>query len=192
MTTAHRGRTYIALTVLVLLVSCGRGTEKLDLTLRSRDRSDLWPRVSNCAAGSDENPPATWKCELAYDEHLWQTSDGRRAVSPSHTSIDRVSDLRFESISCGGQPPKRAFWYRSIATDEPAADVDQAQLRIYGGDTLVLHRTTGLWTMDQDGNFLCFDISGTWHGTAGKMNGRTGTYTMVYDSVQTVLHRVED
>jgi hypothetical protein len=38
----------------------------------------------------------------------------------------------------------------------------------------------------------CFDEAGRWKGTAGHLRNHEGTFTMHYDSIQTVLQIVED
>jgi hypothetical protein len=68
---------------------------------------------------------------------------------------------------------------------------DPFQLMIGDGNVVELSLREGL---DFIGRLYdeCAESSGSWHGTSGDLDGRTGTFTLVGDSVQTVLHLVED
>ncbi len=39
---------------------------------------------------------------------------------------------------------------------------------------------------------LCSESSGIWHGTAGDLLNHTGTFRLVYDTIQSVLQLEED
>jgi hypothetical protein len=131
------------------------------------------------------------KCQRNYAERVWTSSDGQRAVSPAHVAFELVSYISRDTISCAGKPAVMAFWYQKMAANGATAENDQMLLEM-GADVMLLQPDAGLWTVNIDGEYYCFDVTGRWRGTAGSLLRRTGTYTMVYDSIQTVLHLVED
>ena len=59
------------------------------------------------------------------------------------------------------------------------------------GGGLTLMPTSSLLVMDGY-DVLCFEMTGHWQGTAGTLLDRSGTYRLVNDTVQTVLHLIED
>ena len=68
------------------------------------------------------------------------------------------------------------------------------ELTFDGGDTLRLEGATGVWATESNLDYgpTCFEANGRWRGAAGELEGRTGRFTIAYDSVQTILRLVED
>lgn len=187
----HRFRFAVGL-VLCLgpLVSCGGGSGKLDLTLRSRDilSSDPPP---GCPFYLDQrHAETTTRCVLHRPELRWVAGDGQLATLLARTSEIYFSSTLHDPVDCNGhRPPGNFTWFKwSSPTDSP---VDFDRLTMYDGNELALYGDRGMAVHDGI-EITCSESSGRWRGTAGKLLGHEGTYTRVYDSVQIVLHLVED
>ena len=194
MTSGHRRRTYIALTWLVLLTSCARGVEKLDLTLRSRD--GFARTTTGCEFWAEHPHPTklyierheatTTECEGTEAARQWVGSDGRRASSAGASGPAFFSSYLISHVVCNGQALRLGqSWFRWRI---PGNTLD---VQFDDGSTVTLHDEQAIAVFN-DAEVGCSEGSGQWRGTAGSLVGRAGTYTMVYDSTQTVLHLVED
>jgi hypothetical protein len=149
-----------------LLVSCG-GADRFDLTLRTRDYD-----------GSSTNAV----------ERQWLTMDGRHATSPGGAG-PYLSDAKTEvgDVECGGQRWPRHFF--SILGPAPSRD-DSFELTFDDGNRLTLDPQTAVMVRTYETD--CLEEAGRWKGTAGDLRDHGGTFTMHYDSIQTVLRIVED
>lgn len=150
-----------------LLVSCSR-VEKFDVTLRVRDYD------GSSAINVDRQ---------------WLAADGRHATSPADPGpFPADATFDFGDPECGGQSwPRHAF---IVLGPAPASRDDSFELKIDDGNRLTLDpQTAVVASFDQ---IDCFEETGRWRGTAGDLRDHEGTFTVHYDSIQTVLHLVED
>jgi hypothetical protein len=168
----HRSRRNLSLlgvfcVAIGVLASCG-GPEKFELVLRSR---------------ADDGYSQTL-------EHLWLSADGRHATSPEISSSFQVRlHYDYGDVECGGQRMLRhgfADWSRQLASKDDSFD-----LKIDDGNGLRLDPQTAV-TVDDGAGPLCFEETGHWEGTAGDVLNHAGTFTIRYDTIQTVLRLVED
>jgi|GEM_PF-5365832 len=181
--------------VFGLLASCGGGG-KFELTLRVRD-SDGWSPETSCALDgvayefSEALNSPVFKCVVSFERRDWVGADGRRATVPPHTEITYLPQHEFDNIECGGRQLIQRWWLKT-RPELPAGDASFV-LQIDDGNSLNLTRDVGLWVASgSTGVVDCFEGSGHWTGTAGDLLDRTGTFTILNDSVQTVLRLVED
>jgi hypothetical protein len=63
------------------------------------------------------------------------------------------------------------------------------ELTIDDGNRLTLDPQTAVIVVSNGGD--CLDETGRWRGTAGDVRDHEGTFTIHYNSIQTVLHLVE-
>jgi hypothetical protein len=69
---------------------------------------------------------------------------------------------------------------------------DEINVQTTDGSALELVPKAGLWATTPRTTDRCFELWGTWRGVSGNLRGHTGTYTMVDDSIQTLLELIED
>ena len=149
-----------------LLMACG-ASEKFELTLRTRD----------------------YCCERTSSlDHQWRTADGRNAVSPDIPGLFLPGgETEVGDVECGGQRWPRHFF--SVLS--PAQTRDHSfELEVEDGNRLTLDPQTAVMVSSTETN--CFEETGRWKGTAGHVRNHEGTFSMHYDSLQTVLRIVED
>lgn len=139
----------------------------------------------------DEIVPAdaTFICSTPVAERVFVSQDGQRAVSPAHVMTIEISNPIVRNIACGGQTYAR-LWGYDLRSEASPSD-DEFELDTSEGSRLTLDPERGLWVAPGSGAISCAEMGGSWRGTSGDLRGHTGTFTMVYDSVQTVLHIVE-
>lgn len=148
-----------------LLVSCG-GSEKFELMLRTRDNG-------------------AWNF---YLERQWRAADGRHAVSLDVRGLILAdAKVGVGDAECGGQRWPRHFF--SVLSPATTRD-DSFELKVDDGNSLTLDPQTAVVVSSYETN--CFEETGRWKGTAGQLRDHKGTFTMHYDSIQTVLRIVED
>ncbi len=168
----HRSRRNLSLlgvfcVAISVLASCG-GAEKFELVLRSR---------------ADDGYSQTL-------EHQWLSADGRHAISPEISSSFQLRfDNDFGDVECGGQRMLRLSfidWGSQLASKDDSFD-----LKIDDGNGLRLDPQTAVTVYDGAGA-LCFEETGRWEGTTGDVLNHAGTFSIHYDTIQTVLRLVED
>jgi hypothetical protein len=152
------------------LASCG-GAEKFELTLQARD---------------DNGSP------FINVERQWLADDGRHATSPANSGTFPVNtNFDFGNVECGGQKYVRRYF--SALGPELASGDHAFELTIDDGNRLTLDPQRALDVIDgTTPEAACFEESGRWRGTAGDLQNRTGTFSLHYDTIQTVLRLVED
>jgi hypothetical protein len=154
---------------LCVLASCG-GADKFELTLRARDATGSMPPVL---------------------ERHWLTSDGRHATSPPVSGEMYVAEPKFRDAECGGKKWLRR--YVQVWGPEMEPVENSFELKLDDGDSVTLDPQTAVRVADATGDeTACYDEVGRWQGTAGDLRNHTGTFTIHYDSIQTVLRLVED
>ena len=174
------------------LGSCG-GADRFELTLRARDAEAGSP--GSCLEYGDSYEfdetlaAEIVRCSLFTRDRRWAAADGRRAISPVPNGTVYITAPVFGDVVCGGEEMAGRWWSKS-GPELPAGD-DSFELEIDDGNSLLLAQQTGVWASDYD-ELLCFEGAGHWRGTAGELLDRTGTFTIRYDSIQTVLRLVED
>jgi hypothetical protein len=170
-TRKHRARRSSSLVGLFsvavsLLVSCG-GAEKFELTLRSRYYDS-----------ASTNPLET----------QWLTADGRHATSPGGSDPFRGgAEAEVGAVECGGQRWPRHFF--TVLGPAPSRD-NSFELKFDDGNRLTLDPESAVMVYLYDVD--CFEEAGRWKGTAADLRNHGGTFTLHYDSIQTVLRIVED
>ena len=132
-------------------------------------------------------PKGLERCDFVFKELEWVTSDGGRAITPAQTE-HTFTLFSFAGVVCGGKDLGQMGRWES-GPGLPADD-DSFELRIADGSTLMLDQETGLWGAYDE--MKCFETAGRWRGTAGRLKDHTGTFTILYDSIQTVIKLVED
>lgn len=183
--TSARCRRGACLLATLLVASCG-GSHRFELSLRSREANGAL--TTTCVAVIGEAAPDNLEeCALVFKERRWVTSDGGRAITPAHTEYTFVL-WTYDSVACGGKD-FGPMYRRESAPDRPADD-DSFELKLDDGNTLVLDQQTGHWGYFDE--IKCFETAGRWRGTAGRLKDHTGTFTIVYDSIQTLIRLVED
>ncbi len=169
---AHARRRSVLTAVGMLLVgvlaSCA-GTDKYALTLRARD--------------DDGN-------SFINIERHWLAADGRHASSPPNSATFRLaSSPIFGDVECGGEKLQRR--YARISNTELVKF--SFELQVDDGNVLTLVPQKIVRVAARSTPWAsCVEASGRWEGTAGNLRGQTGTFTIHYDSIQTVLRLVED
>ena len=157
----------VALT-LSLVASC-KGADKFELTLRGRDDASSSPT----------------------HQLQWRAADGRHATSPEYWVFPDGTGSEFGNVDCGGQSWVRSYF--SVLGPELASRDDSYELKIDDGKGLMLDPQTEVFVSGgTGGGTACFEETGRWEGTTGDVLNRTGTFTLHYDSIQTVLRLVED
>lgn len=157
----------VLMVAVSVLGSC-RGADKFELTLQARD--------------DDGSSP------IRVERH-WLAADGRHATSPENSGtfpVDSAAELG--NVDCGGQN-----WHRvgfSVLGPKPASRDDSFELKIEDGNRLTLDPQTAVLVFFPETS--CFEEAGRWKGTAGDLRSHAGTFTIHYDSIQTVLRLVED
>jgi hypothetical protein len=175
---------------LVAVLSCG-GDDEFALTLRTRDPDGALQWGDKCSdpfSDYAKRSGAPLQCVSSVNEQRWVAEDGRRALSPAHTATIFFRAGTFGTVMCNEESAIK-YWF---ATSPEQPSEESFDLEFDDGDAVTLHSQAGLWTLEVIGPPVCSEVTGTWVGTAGEPKGRTGTYRMVYDSIQTVLHLVED
>jgi hypothetical protein len=165
-------------------LSCSND-QGLDLTLVLRDDLNVY-RAEPCTI--PEHDQRGELCRIAFDEQVWRDEADRRAVVPARTLLVTYVEQGYGDFECGGGTVEDAWSFR--ADPAPPPDSDPYRLELDDGSIVVLVEDQGL----EVSNFSvgCTDYSGTWRGVAGDLDERTGTFRVINDSVQIVLHLVED
>jgi hypothetical protein len=154
-----------------VLASCG-GPDKLELTLRARDDDGT---------------------SFINLERQWLAADGRHATSPPRSGDPDLHEQKFGDAECGGEKWLRRLISRSGPEMESAED--SFELKLDDGDSATLDPQMAVRVADATGyqaSMSCFEETGRWRGTAGDLLNHEGAFTVHYDSIQTVLHLVED
>jgi hypothetical protein len=173
-----------ALLACCMTLSCSND-RRLDLTLVLRDDLAVYPSEP-CAVPEDD--PQGEVCRFAFDEQIWRDKSDRRAVVPARKLLVTYVAQGYGDFECGDRTVHDAWSFR--ADPLPPPDSDPFRLELDDGSVVVLSEAEGL----EVSNFSdsCMDYSGKWRGVAGDLDERTGTFRMINDSVQIVLHLVEE
>jgi len=161
--------------------SCSRD-ESFERTLVLRDDLVVYP--SACTDGPDG------ACRFEYPEEVWRDDTGGRAVAPARTLMVAFDDLGYGDHECGDRTLVRSWGF--IAKPLPPPDSDPFRLEFEDGSVLVLLVKEGLEASPDPIVDNCADYSGSWRGVAGSLDGMTGTFRTVNDSVQITMHLVAD
>lgn len=175
------------------ITACG-GDGKFELAFRARDSDRRVPQ-GQCVMGAPDyfDEALQWRifeCVSTTTEREWVAADGRRAVTPPATEVMFLPNNQYGEIPCGGRTVPLSWWNGSRA-ELPPMEVT-FELVIDDGNTLTLDEDSILWAVDSAGTSKCVEASGSWRGTDGDLRGRTGRFTIVDDSIQSVLRLVED
>lgn len=200
-TSTHRARNkpvrpaLVALAVALSLLASGGGSGTFELTLRSRAAPDpssggacIFGLHRNLSPGSDGGR-ALHTCALAYGARQWVGDGGRMAISRPHTETTSFTFNTFAAVVCAGRQLPPVFWTESTAV--PTAGGEGIEFEFDDGNGVSLEPEHGLAAASYT-DLECFEVTGRWRGTAGNLSNRTGSYTMTYNSIQTVLRLVED
>jgi hypothetical protein len=189
--------TLIAAGLLVGAFAAGcSNRDKFELAVRARDVVEWGTRPHTGCILNPVELPATpespsrrgTRCSFQSSEHLWSGDDGRQAVVATRAVILYFTAPTYGQVNCGGRSIAGVWWYTLLPDRTPDAGV--VEMLTDEGSTIALDMEEGVWAsgaLDR-----CSELSGTWRGIAGNLRNRTGTYTMVDDSVQSVLRIVED
>lgn len=164
---ARRKFLWVLLVTVSVLASCG-GPGKFELTLRARD---------------DDGQ------SLPNVDRSWSAADGRHATSPPYSGTfpaNSTSDIG--EVECGGQKWPRHFF--GVLDPKLASGNNSFELKIDDGNRLTLDPQTAVIVASYGTD--CLEETGRWRGTAGDLRDHEGTFTIHYDSIQTVLRLVED
>jgi hypothetical protein len=193
---AHRVQPLI-IGVLLIGGFGGRCSEpdKFELTVRLRESFDWAAPPAHCflnlavLASTAESPyGAAQLCFFAAGDHVWRGDDGSRAAVTTQAVTIYVTEATSSTVECAGRAVRGAWWVR-LHPDTPR---DEIEFKVETEDgTLELEPETGLWATTPRETDRCMEMSGTWRGVEGTLLNRTGTYTMMDDSIQTVLELVE-
>ncbi len=94
----------------------------------------------------------------------------------------------FGAVDCGGQRLPRHFF--QVLSQEQASPDYSFELKIDDGNRLTLDPQTAVVVSFDETD--CFEETGRWQGTAGDLLNHEATFTIHYDTIQTVLRIVED
>ena len=166
MLRARRRFLWVVLVAVSVLASCA-GPDKFELTLRTRDDDgDL----------------------LRNEDRPWLAADGRHATSRPYSGNFGVSSMAFGDVDCGGQKWLRTSF--AVLSPEVMTEFYTFELKIDDGNRLTLDPQTAVVVASSV--IDCQEETGRWRGTAGKLRDHEGTFTIHYDTIQTVLRLVED
>jgi hypothetical protein len=185
----------IGLQVIGALAAGCSEPERFELTVRLREPFDWAQPTPVCLLNivvlpaTAETAGGAQRCSFEAAAHVWRGDDGSRAVVTTHATTIYLTIPTSSTVECAGRPIPGAWWVR-LHPDE-RRDGGTFNVQTDEGSTLELHPETGLWATSPRGTDRCFEMSGTWRGVAGELLSRTGTYTMIDDSIQTVLQLVE-
>lgn len=182
--TVHGRILSIAAALLAYCVSPSCSNDgAFDLTLVLRD--DLSVRPFESCTDPEFNRRGE-PCLIYFEEQLWRDEAGRRAVVPARMLTVAYVEQGFGEFACGDRMVEDA---RSFLAD-PTPGSAPFRLELEDGNVLELSEEEGL----EVSNFrdVCVEYSGSWRGVAGEVQERTGSFRMINDSVQIVLHLVED
>jgi hypothetical protein len=194
MRTATHQRRIVCLLVAVLFAcvipaACSSGGG-FEMTVRVRDGIGPSPvRCQSWFLGRALLRGEPDLCKYEGAEQVWTDGGGRRVIQPAQTLFLSILAGDFGAFECGGRTITNV--YRNELDVITIAESDPFQLLMEDGSVIELSFGEGF---NAGGRALdsCTDVSGLWHGIAGDLDDRTGTYTLVNDSIQTVLHLVED
>jgi hypothetical protein len=155
--------------------------DKLDLTLRVREMLDF---RATCVMSD----PETEICIVSARERVWTDEADRHAVQRAYTVRYTTVDDGFSAIDYGGRTMPTGWWWEGELTDP--STTRPVRFEIDGGSTVALEPEQGVWAGGR--THECAAVAGRWSGTAGDLENRTGTFTMINDSLQSTLHLVED
>jgi hypothetical protein len=163
---SHGARRRVVLCAALFLEICVLGScgghNRFELTLRTRE------------FGGDTLRGLTWT-----------GPDGRRAISSSQVALGQ-HDSDFGDVVCGGETWHRTFFVE-LTRLEPA---NSFELVTDNGSHLTMIPQT--FTVVGLGETLCTEETGIWRGADGELEGRTGTFSIHYDTIQATLSLVED
>jgi hypothetical protein len=118
--------------------------------------------------------------ELLFGDHSLRSEDGATAILQATvltTSI--VEETVDEPCEQSGLRRQKALLFRY-----PAGFGEQAHVIRFAGNAIVhLLPESGMWVE----SILCYDELGSWSGTSGAFEDRSGSYRMVSDSLQLTL-----
>jgi hypothetical protein len=178
---AHRLRLLVALMLCCVVSSCSKD-ESFELTLVLRD--DLIVEPSVCTEGPEG------ACRLDFPEQFWRDETGGRAVVPARTLMVAYEGLGYGDHECGDRTLVQS--YGALAKPLPPPDSDPYRLEFDDGSVLVLLEKEGTEASPFPIVDKCADYSGSWRGVSGPLDGLTGTFRTVNDSVQITMHLVAD
>ena len=186
----------IAVSIALSTLACCGGGDRFELTLRARDavgsREDPQCVYGSQSVRRDESLPSDNRtCVLKFGQAQWRAADRRRAINQADDVLWFRARPEQDDVVCGGQAVvQQAVWDSEVL---PARD-ESFELTFDGGDMVLLEAATGVWasTSTADYGLKCFEANGRWRGEAGELKGRTGRFTILYDSIQTVMRLVED
>jgi hypothetical protein len=186
----------VAVPIALTTLACCGGGDRFELTLRARDavgsREDPQCIYGNRSVRRDESLPSDIRtCVLNFGRTQWRAADDRRAINRPYDLLWFRAQPEHDDVVCGGQPVVQQYVWDP--EELPARD-ESFELTFDGGDSLRLEGATGVWASASSLDYgpKCFEANGRWRGAAGELQGRTGRFTIAYDSVQTVLRLVED
>lgn len=192
----HHAWLVVAVPIALTTLACSGSGGSFELTLRTRDavgsREDPQCIYGNESVRRDESSPSDIRtCVLDFGRTQWRAADGRRAINRPNDLLWFRAQPEQDDVVCGGQAVVQQYVWDS--EEMPARD-ESFELTFDGGDSLRLEGATGVWASASSLYYgpKCFEATGRWRGAAGELQGRTGRFTIVYDSVQTVLRLVED
>jgi hypothetical protein len=123
------------------------------------------------------------------DERVFVGANGQRAVEPAHVLSVQITNPTDRNTTCGDEPYARV-WAWNLVPGAPEVE-DEFELETAEGSRITLDPHRGVWVAPGSGAIACSEIGGAWRGTSGDLRDHSGTFTMVYDSVQTLLRLVE-
>jgi hypothetical protein len=182
----------------LLLGASGTGCsdrDEFELAVRVRDGFEWSLPHAGCILNTVELPataespsrPGT-RCNFQSSEQQWSGDDGRHAVVATPAVTLYFTVPTYGQIECGGGSIAGIWWYTLLPDRTPDAGVFEMQTD--DGSTIALEMEEGVWASGELDS--CVEMSGSWRGVAGNLRDRTGTYTIVDDSIESVLRIVED
>jgi hypothetical protein len=171
--------------------------EKFELAVRLREPFEWAQPSTQCLLNpvalpaTDESPGgAAQRCSFGRHERVWSGDNGARAVVTTDVTTMYFTVSTSGTVECAGRPVPGAWWVRLHPERPRDSDDINISVQTDDGSTLELAPETGLWAT-RGVTARCFEMSGTWRGVSGKLRDHVGTYTMVDDSIQTVLELIE-
>jgi hypothetical protein len=170
--------------VVTMFGGCSADRQPLRLTMRNREvflsfRCDL-------SAG---DPTHSTNCRLSAAAQTWVAANGR-ATSMAFARLHSDALEGFGVVDCNDQQFPPTYWTR---VDGPAEEGQQPlRIELDDGSAAAMSEQSIVAVWNQTGDRVCLETTGTWTGTAGKLQQRSGTYRMTNDTVQTLLRLTED
>ena len=180
--TTHLASLVFATVTLVLLAaSCGPPDREGPIVLVTRQVQE--PDDFEC----DEATIMRSVCHAPAFTVVYRT-DGHQSVGRHYGAIQwTVTNQAVLSVSCGGTEFGRANMARIEADDKTS------RLEFDGGDEARLIAASSIQVVPfSDTSLTCLEEQGSWEGTAGRLQGRSGSYLRVENDLQTVLTLTDD